>query len=120
LAAWTGSLSVVVVWGLGSAWVCRATAVGRGMATLRRVFLVFVTCESGSGALLGAQDNSVLLLLGVGLRTGCVRAGWWEVRDAIRVVCLTRVGSISVRDGFGRAWTRCRVQGRVSVCVCVV
>jgi len=47
----------------------RVTAVGRDVWWFVPCSLVFLTCESGSGALLGAQDNSVFSPVGEGLWT---------------------------------------------------
>ena len=100
--------------GMEEVWILLLgiTAVWRGAwGWVRNDDVIFGNCESGSGALLGAQDNSVfswwdglwiILVWGIGV-----------VRDVIRVVCLTRAGLV-LREGdwFGRAWTCCRVQGR--------
>ena len=68
------SFGVVVVWGLGSAWFGRVTAVGRGGAGICRVFWSLSHVNQVLVRSWARRTTRVLPPCGVGLRTGCVRA----------------------------------------------
>ena len=82
--------------GFGAAWLryCRWAGRGAGVPGV----LVFVTCESGSGALLGAQDNSVASPARGGSADLPHAMGGGEGSVMHPRGCLTRAGGGSAKD----------------------
>ena len=79
--AWSARVGACLAGLMGSAWVRCTTAVGPGVALSRCVRVVFMDCESGSGALWARRASRVVSAM-VPLQ-GCMVGRWRGVRGLL-------------------------------------